>query len=99
MNEVNPLERSDLRQEFFLLLRGWQRAMRKSKVLNYKTYAVNCSVFGQDGRYSAVAKIGLSIKNKGPRKFIALNNNCSSEESAEAQIIQEAYRVIENFSE
>ena len=73
--------------------------MRKSKVINYKNYAVNYSVFGQDGRYSAVAKIGLSIKNKGLKKFIALNNNCSSEQSAEEQIIQEAYRVIKNFSE
>jgi hypothetical protein len=71
--------------------------MRKSKVINYKNCMIDCSVFGKAGRYSAVAKIGLSAQNPKLRKFITLNNNCSSEESAEEQIIQEAYRVIDNF--
>jgi hypothetical protein len=72
--------------------------MRKNKVINYKNCVIDYSVFGQDCRYSAVAKIGLSAQNPKLRKFITLNNNCSSEESAEEQIIQEARRVINNFT-
>ena len=73
--------------------------MRKSKTINYKGCVISYSVFGQDGRFSAVAKIVLPAKNKGLKKFITLHNNCSSEESAEKQIIQEAHRTIKNFSE
>jgi hypothetical protein len=73
--------------------------MKKIKVINYKNCVIDYSVFGQDGRYSAVAKIALSAKATKFRKFITLNNNCSSEKSAEEQIIQEARRTINNLSE